>query len=79
VLPSELRTYTGAERSVFELSPSWPLSLAPHAQTVPLLLSARQWVLPAAVALTPVSRPSPPSPFTDDTGCGLAETEPMPS
>src|SRR5204863_5738734 len=33
--------------------PSCPLSLLPHAITVPLLSSARLWLAPAAIALTP--------------------------
>src|SRR6516225_6545417 len=79
VTPVRLITCTGDGRKLVGFpSPSWPRSSAPHAQTVPSLLSARLYSAPPATAVTPlklctctgdgrklVGFPSPswPSPF----------------
>src|SRR5205809_288518 len=54
--PVRKLTRTGVRRLVVVLSPSWPLSLAPQAQTEPSPLSARLNEPLAAIATTP-SRP----------------------
>jgi hypothetical protein len=44
--------YVGAECSASGSRPSWPLSLLPHAKIWPFLVSASEWLLPAASCMT---------------------------
>src|SRR3990167_1607542 len=58
-------TWLGVNLSVGALlSPSWPEALSPHAQTVPSLLRARLWLVPAAIAVMPVRKPTSLGPWT---------------
>src|SRR5688572_9970398 len=48
-------TWTGVLRWVVVLSPSWPLAFVPQESTVPSDLRAREKLMPAAMAVTPVA------------------------
>src|SRR2546423_302632 len=45
-------TWTGSRRAVVVASPSSPELLLPQAQTLPSLLTAREWATPAPTATT---------------------------
>src|SRR5262249_42867022 len=66
-------TSTGVRRSVVVPSPSWPNSLSPQHLTVLALVSAHVWKLPAAIAATPLPRP------TTATGIERSVLVPSPS
>src|SRR6266849_1436267 len=51
------KTSTGVRRCVAELSPSWPLKLSPQHLTLPPVVRAQVWSMPAAMAATPLVRP----------------------
>jgi hypothetical protein len=58
---------------IIEPFPSWPPVLLPQHFTPPPLVSAQVWPPPAAIALTPLARP------TTSTGMRLFALEPFPS
>src|SRR4030042_4085919 len=63
-------------------SPSCPLLFSPHAQTVPLLLTASAYFSPGPMATTPVKYPVGSEGSTTWTGlflCAPAPQVPMPS
>ena len=66
-------TSTGVPLSIVEPFPSWPPPLNPQHLTPPALVRAQVWVLPAAIAVTPMARPA------RSTGVALPIVEPFPS
>jgi hypothetical protein len=61
---STANTCFGVDEFVVELIPNWPMALEPQQAAPPPVNTAQVWFWPTAIVEIPVSRPTPPTPFT---------------